>query len=101
MSTPAPHDHETDDTSGTFVPETDVIGRIATPGRVAAACVPIVLMTITPLLPFATTPTTWFGVPAVLVWVAALVVWTVATLQVVDRRINYQATRAVGNGDVR
>jgi hypothetical protein len=68
--------------------ETDAVGRVATPGRVAAACVPIVLMTITPLLPFATTPTTWFGVSAVLVWIAALVVLTVATLQVVDRRIN-------------
>jgi hypothetical protein len=98
MSTP--HD-ETRDTTGTFVPETDVIGRIATPGRVAVACVPIVLMTITPLLPFATTPTTWFGMPAVLVWVAALVVLTVRILQVIDRRINHQATRALQKGAVR
>jgi hypothetical protein len=74
--------------------QTDAVGRDATPRRVAAACVPIVLMTITPLLPFATTPTTWFGVPAVLVWVAALVVLTVATLQVVDRRINRQTAPA-------
>jgi hypothetical protein len=74
--------------------QTEAVGRVATPGRVAAACVPIVLMTITPLLPFATTPTTWFGVPAVLVWVAALVGLTVATLQVIDCRINRRTAPA-------
>jgi hypothetical protein len=57
-------------------------------------------MTITPLLPFATTPTTWFGVPAVLVWIAALVVLTVLALQVVDRSINRQTADKLG-GDVR
>ena len=93
MTIPAPHEPD-------FVPETDVIGRVATPARVIASCVPIVLMTITPLLPFATTPTTWFGVPAVLVWIAALVVLTVATLQVVDRTIQHQAVRAQQKGAV-
>jgi hypothetical protein len=58
-------------------------------------------MTVTPLLPFATTPTTWFGMPAVLVWVAALVILTVGILQVIDRRINRQATRALQKGAVR
>jgi len=81
--------------------ETHAVGRVATPGRVAAACVPIVLMTITPLLPFATTPTTWFGVPAVLVWVAALVVLTVSTLQVVDRRINRRTAAAPEEDEAR
>ena len=80
--------------------QTEAVGRVATPGRVAATWVPIVLMTITPLLPFATTPTTWFGVPAVLVWVAALVVLTVATLQVVDRRINRQTAPGARGGSI-
>jgi len=93
MTAPAPHEPQ-------FVPETDVIGRVATPARVIASCVPIVLMTITPLLPFASTPTTWFGVPAVLVWIAALVVLTVATLQIIDLSINRQAVRARQEGEV-
>jgi hypothetical protein len=67
------------------------IGPIATPRRVAAACVPILGMTITPLLPFAITPTLWFGVPAVMVWMAGMVVLTVGILQLVDRGILRQA----------
>lgn len=81
-----------------FVPEADRIGRIATPARVAAACVPILLMVLTPLLPFATTPTLWFGLPAVLVWVAGTVVLSVAVLQVIDRGIARQSAAADGAG---
>ncbi|MFT4126249.1 MAG: hypothetical protein QM662_08470 [Gordonia sp. (in: high G+C Gram-positive bacteria)] len=74
--------------------ETEQIGRIATPGRVAFTMVPIVLMVLTPLLPFAQNPTRWFGLPAVLVWAAVLVIASVATLQVVDRLIARQAAAA-------
>ncbi|OPX09843.1 hypothetical protein [Mycobacterium sp. AT1] len=86
----------------TPVPQGDSTGRrVATPGRVTAACVPIVLMTVTPLLPFATTPTMWFGIPAVLFWIAGLVVATVATLQVIDRGINRETAAAAIEGDAR
>jgi hypothetical protein len=67
-----------------------VTGRIATPARVAVACIPIVLMLVTPLLPFAQNPTLWFGMPAVLVWMALNVVLTVVLLNVIDAGIRRQ-----------
>ncbi len=76
------------------VAETDIIGPIATPRRLALCAVPTLLMLATPLMPFATTPTLWFGVPAVMVWMAALVVMTVVVLQIVDRGITRQAAAA-------
>lgn len=76
------------------VPETDVIGRIATPGRLALAGLPCVGLVVTPLLPFATTPTLWWGLPAVMVWIAMMIVLTVAVLHVIDRGISKQAARA-------
>ena len=82
------------------VPETDVIGRIATPGRLALAGLPCLGLVTTPLLPFATTPTLWFGLPAVLVWMALLILLTVAVLQVIDRGISRQAARARREGGV-
>jgi hypothetical protein len=77
-----------------FVPEAERIGRIATPARVIVACVPILLMLLTPLLPFATTPTLWFGVPAVMVWTGATVVLTIVVLQVIDVGISRQTAAA-------
>ncbi|MFT4042978.1 MAG: hypothetical protein QM673_07440 [Gordonia sp. (in: high G+C Gram-positive bacteria)] len=74
--------------------EHERFGRIATPGRVVFAMIPIVAMVITPLLPFATNPTRWFGLPAVLVWSAILVLSSVATLQVIDRLIARQVAAA-------
>lgn len=94
MNASPPNEVDPDDPLDSFVPETDVIGRIATPARVAVACIPILLMTVTPLLPFAITPTLWFNVPAVMVWIAALLVLTVLILQVIDRGINRQAAQA-------
>jgi hypothetical protein len=82
------------------VPETDVIGRIATPRRLALAGLPCLGLVATPLLPFATTPTSWFGLPAVLVWMALLIFLTVAVLQVIDRGISRQAARARREGGV-
>jgi hypothetical protein len=70
------------------------IGPIATPRRVAVACLPILGMTLIPLLPFAITPTLWFGIPAVMVWMAAMVVLTVVILQLIDRGITRQAAAA-------
>lgn len=81
-----------------------VTGRIATPGRVAVACIPVVLILITPFLPFASTPTLWFGVPAVLVWMAFCVVLTVALLNAIDAGIRRQVaeheeTTALSGGE--
>lgn len=76
--------------------------RVATPRRVAVAVVPIIAMLITPFLPFAQHPTLWFGMPAVLVWMAIIVVVTVVILNVVDRSIARQAaayTAAHPEGD--
>jgi hypothetical protein len=76
------------------VAETDIIGPIATPRRLALCAIPTLLMLSTPLMPFATTPTLWFGVSAVMVWMAALVVMTVVVLQIIDRGITRQAAAA-------
>jgi len=80
------------------VPETDVIGRIATPQRLALAGLPCLGLVATPLLPFATSPTLWFGLPAVLVWMALMILLTVAVLQVIDRGIGKQAARVRREG---
>ncbi|MGO4680369.1 hypothetical protein [Microbacterium sp. 2MCAF23] len=85
----------TPSTSGAETPDTPtgairVTGRIATPARVAVAGIPVLLILITPFLPFAVTPTLWWGVPAVLVWMAFNVVLTVALLNVVDAGIRRQ-----------
>ena len=58
-----------------------------TPGRAVAGAVPIILITLTPFFPFASTPTRWFGLPAVLVWVFRLVLLTLLVLQLVDRAV--------------
>ncbi|MGN8027595.1 hypothetical protein [Microbacterium sp. 22242] len=81
--------------SGAVTPDTPtsairVTGRIATPGRVAVACIPILLILITPLMPFAEHPTLWFGLPAVIVWMAFTVVLTVVLLNVIDVGIRRQ-----------
>jgi hypothetical protein len=81
--------------SGNFAPDTPtsvirVTGRIATPGRVVVACIPIVLILATPFLPFAITPTLWFGLPAVLVWMAFAVILTVVLLNLIDLGIRRQ-----------
>ena len=47
-------------------------------------------MLVTPLLPFAQNPTLWFGMPAVLVWMALNVVLTVVLLNVIDAGIRRQ-----------
>lgn len=62
-----------------------------TPTRAALAALPIVLITITPFLPFATTPTRWFGAPAVLVWMALMVLLTLAVLQIIDVGVNRES----------
>jgi len=81
--------------SGVPTPDTPtsavrLTGRIATPSRVVIACIPVVLILVTPFLPFAVTPTLWFGVPAVLVWMALNVILTVVLLNVVDAGIRRQ-----------
>jgi hypothetical protein len=57
---------------------------LASPKRLAIAMVPVAGIFATPFLPFATTPTLWFGFPAVLVWFALLVLLTVLALQIVE-----------------
>lgn len=66
--------------------------RLASPGRLALASLPVIGFFATPFLPFATTPTLWFGLPAVMVWFAAMVLLTVLVLQLVD----YSYLRAGG-----
>ena len=92
--------HTGDEQRHVAVPETDVIGRIATPGRLALAGLPCLGLVATPLLPFATTPTLWFGLPAVLVWMAMMIVLTVVVLHVIDLGISRQAARAHRAGGV-
>jgi uncharacterized protein (DUF983 family) len=57
---------------------------LASSKRLALAAVPVVGIFSTPFMPFAYTPTLWFGLPAVLVWFALLVILTVVTLQIVE-----------------
>ena len=58
--------------------------KLLTPGRAVIAAIPVAGFFATPFLPFANEPTLWFGIPAVLVWTAALVLLTVLSLQLVE-----------------
>ncbi|MBC9944708.1 hypothetical protein ICL81_09330 [Leucobacter sp. cx-328] len=58
--------------------------RLFTPGRLAIVCVPALGFFVIPFLPFAQEPTLWFGLPAVLVWAALMVILSVVALQIVD-----------------
>lgn len=58
--------------------------RLFTPGRFAIVCIPALGFFVIPFLPFATTPTLWFGIPAVLVWSALMVLCSVIALQIVE-----------------
>ena len=60
--------------------------RLFTPGRLAIVCVPALGFFAIPFLPFASEPTLWFGLPAVLVWSALMVILSVLALQVVEVR---------------
>lgn len=57
---------------------------LASRGRLATAVIPAVGFFATPFLPFAQEPTLWFGIPAVLIWSAAMVILTVITLQLIE-----------------
>jgi len=58
--------------------------RLFTPGRFAIISVPALGFFAIPFLPFATTPTLWLGMPAVLVWSAVMVLLSVGALQIVE-----------------
>lgn len=58
--------------------------RLLTPGRAAIIGIPILGFFSTPFWTFAQEPTLWFGLPAVLVWIAVLVVLTVVSIQIVE-----------------
>lgn len=57
---------------------------LASPKRLTIALLPVVGIVITPFLPFVSTPTFVFGLPAAAVWMAAMVVGTVVALQMVE-----------------
>ena len=59
--------------------------HLASPGRIALPAVPALGMVITPFLPFASTPTLWLGVPAPVLWFAAMILATVVALRLVER----------------
>ncbi len=61
--------------------------RTVTATQVVVACIPAVLITFTPLFPFANEPGLIFGIPTMIVWMAALVVAIVIILQIIDRQI--------------
>lgn len=58
---------------------------LASPKRLAIAAVPVLGIVLTPLLPFISRPTFWFGLPSAVLWMAAMVVLTVVALQIVER----------------
>ncbi|UOQ57136.1 hypothetical protein MUN78_16010 [Leucobacter allii] len=58
--------------------------RLFTPARFAIVCIPALGFLAIPFLPFAGEPELWFGLPAVLVWSALMVLLTVAALQIVE-----------------
>lgn len=58
---------------------------LASPKRLTIAFVPLAGILATPLLPFISTPTFWFGLPAAIVWMAGMVILTVVALQIVER----------------
>lgn len=58
--------------------------RLFTPGRLAIVAVPALGFFAIPFLPFAQRPELWFGLPAVLIWSALMVLLSVAALQIVE-----------------
>lgn len=58
---------------------------LASPKRLTIALTPVVGIIITPFLPFVSSPTFWFGLPAAAVWMAAMVICAVLALQIVER----------------
>ena len=60
------------------------MNTLATPRRIAIPAVPCLGMLITPFLPFTTSPTVWFGVPAPIVWVVAMIVLLIVALRIVE-----------------
>ncbi|WP_415857209.1 hypothetical protein [Sinomonas sp. G460-2] len=58
---------------------------LASPRRLTIALAPVVGIVVTPFLPFVSTPTFVAGIPAAVVWMAAMVVATVVALQIVER----------------
>ncbi|MFJ3957509.1 hypothetical protein [Arthrobacter sp. NPDC090010] len=58
---------------------------LASPKRLTIALTPVVGIIITPFLPFVSTPTFWFGIPAAAVWMTGMVIGAVAALQIVER----------------
>jgi hypothetical protein len=58
---------------------------LASPKRLTIALTPVAGIMVTPFLPFVATPTFWFGLPAALIWMGAMVLGTVAALQIVER----------------
>jgi fatty acid desaturase len=58
--------------------------KLLTPGRAAIIAIPMIGFFSTPFWPFAKDATLWFGIPAVLVWAAILVILTVVSIQVVE-----------------
>ncbi|WP_416444005.1 hypothetical protein AB3K78_13390 [Leucobacter sp. HNU] len=60
--------------------------RLFTPGRAAIVAVPILGFLATPFLPFVTTPTLLAGIPAALLWTAAMSVLSAAALHLVEAR---------------
>ena len=57
---------------------------LATPGRMALPAIPSIGMIITPFFPFSVTPTLWFGMPAPIVWVLAMILLLVIALRLVE-----------------
>jgi hypothetical protein len=60
------------------------VNTLAALRRIAIPAIPSLGMLITPFLPFTTSPTLWFGVPAPIVWVVAMIVLLVVALRIVE-----------------
>lgn len=60
------------------------MNTLATPRRIALPALPSLAMLVTPFLPFTTSPTLWFGVPAPIVWVMVMIVLLVVALRIVE-----------------
>lgn len=71
--------------------------------QVVVACIPVLLIIFTPVFPFANEPGLIFGIPTMIVWMAALVVAIVVILQIIDlqitRREDAQPTSAASGED--
>ncbi|WP_420096441.1 hypothetical protein [Brevibacterium sediminis] len=61
--------------------------RTVTATQVVVACIPVLLIIFTPWFPFANEPGLIFGIPTMIVWMAALVVAIVVILQIIDFQI--------------